>query len=204
MRRMTHSPAQQRWRQSAEFRAIASATAKRNLKGLAELPRCGARRRSDGEPCQNPGTGAGGRCRLHGGKTPAGSGWHRPAWPDKKSANLERKLRRKLDQLARDAERRRRRVAALTPEQRERYETWLRDHDPRKSPGERAARRHARAGAPVALAADPSPTSPDVAAAVADLQRRIDVLRHELVEAEQQGIREQNALCASELKGVFE
>ena len=34
---------------------------------LAALPRCSARSRQTGEPCKLPGTGAGGKCRFHGG-----------------------------------------------------------------------------------------------------------------------------------------
>ena len=34
---------------------------------LAALPRCAAVARQTGEPCKNPGLGAGGRCRFHGG-----------------------------------------------------------------------------------------------------------------------------------------
>ena len=34
---------------------------------LASLPRCAATSRQTGEPCKNPGLGAGGRCRFHGG-----------------------------------------------------------------------------------------------------------------------------------------
>jgi hypothetical protein len=37
------------------------------LAALAALPRCGARARSTGAPCRQPGIGAGGRCRWHGG-----------------------------------------------------------------------------------------------------------------------------------------
>lgn len=36
---------------------------------LAALPRCGARSHQTGEPCKLPGTGAGGKCRFHGGKS---------------------------------------------------------------------------------------------------------------------------------------
>ncbi len=35
---------------------------------LAALPRCGATSRQTGLPCNNPGTGNGGRCRFHGGR----------------------------------------------------------------------------------------------------------------------------------------
>ena len=34
---------------------------------LADLPRCNAYSRQTGNPCKNPGLGAGGRCRFHGG-----------------------------------------------------------------------------------------------------------------------------------------
>lgn len=34
---------------------------------LAALPRCTASSRQTGEPCKLPGTGAGGKCRFHGG-----------------------------------------------------------------------------------------------------------------------------------------
>ena len=34
---------------------------------LAALPRCAAIARQTGAPCKNPGLGAGGRCRFHGG-----------------------------------------------------------------------------------------------------------------------------------------
>lgn len=34
---------------------------------LAALPRCAAVARQTGEQCKNPGLGAGGRCRFHGG-----------------------------------------------------------------------------------------------------------------------------------------
>lgn len=33
----------------------------------ATRPRCGARRKSDGQPCQAPARWPSGRCRLHGG-----------------------------------------------------------------------------------------------------------------------------------------
>lgn len=34
---------------------------------LAALPRCAATARQTGVQCKNPGTGAGGKCRFHGG-----------------------------------------------------------------------------------------------------------------------------------------
>ena len=51
---------------------------------LAELPRCGACSRQTGRPCLLAGTGAGGRCRFHGGR--AG----RPVDPDsRRQARLQ-------------------------------------------------------------------------------------------------------------------
>ena len=34
---------------------------------LASLPRCNAKSRQSGVQCKNPGLGAGGKCRFHGG-----------------------------------------------------------------------------------------------------------------------------------------
>jgi hypothetical protein len=34
---------------------------------LAKLPRCSAKSKQSGESCKNPGLGAGGKCRFHGG-----------------------------------------------------------------------------------------------------------------------------------------
>ena len=34
---------------------------------LASLPRCAAKSRQSGVQCKNPGLGAGGKCRFHGG-----------------------------------------------------------------------------------------------------------------------------------------
>jgi hypothetical protein len=49
------------------------------LAALAAIPRCGAFARSSGQPCRQPGTGANGKCRFHGGKStgrPVTSGKH--------------------------------------------------------------------------------------------------------------------------------
>lgn len=37
------------------------------LAALNALPRCTAKSRQTGEQCKQPGTGAGGKCRFHGG-----------------------------------------------------------------------------------------------------------------------------------------
>jgi hypothetical protein len=101
---------------------------------------CGAKAKSSGEPCRNPGM-ENGRCRLHGGLTPKGKNWHRVQWPasDAPPEKLEKKLRElKRRQLRREA-----RVAAMTPEERARYEAWHRTHRA-GSPTDRARLRHDR------------------------------------------------------------
>jgi len=54
---------------------------------LAALPRCTATSRQTGEPCRLPGTGAGGKCRFHGG---ASTGRPPTSGRKTKSARLER------------------------------------------------------------------------------------------------------------------
>lgn len=54
---------------------------------LAALPRCTASSRQTGEPCRLPGTGAGGKCRFHGG---ASTGRPPTTGRKTKSAQLER------------------------------------------------------------------------------------------------------------------
>lgn len=104
------------WRKSAAFRMIARETLVRfNTKRQAE-PRCGAKRRTDGEPCRGFPL-ENGRCRHHGGKTPKGAGWGRPVFsadPVKKLSKLASLERREAKRLAR--------IAAMSPEERERYE----------------------------------------------------------------------------------
>ena len=96
------------------------------LARIASLPRCGATCKQTGAPCRLPGTGAGGRCYLHGGKTPAGPGkWHRT-----QLSKDERRMVAKLARLRRDHAARERRLAAMSEERRAEYRSWLRSHDP--------------------------------------------------------------------------
>ncbi|MDV6224668.1 HGGxSTG domain-containing protein [Nitratireductor aquimarinus] len=111
----------------------------------AEMPRCGARRKSDGEPCQNIGM-ANGRCRLHGGKTPKGEGWRKPQWPATGSAERrEVKLRSKLAMLEERRKERERKLARMSPEERQRWqERWGGDVIRPGSAEERQAAKAAR------------------------------------------------------------
>lgn len=127
------------WRQSPEFRAIASATAKRNLLRFRNAPKCGARRKYDGQPCQQVAK-ANGRCHLHGGRTPKGDNWHVTQWPGKEAPNANEKLEAKLAAMAKGQRLRRREVAALSSEERVAYDQWRRTH----KPGSAAERQRAR------------------------------------------------------------
>ena len=49
------------------------------LEEALRAPRCGARRKRDGEPCRGPAM-ANGRCRLHGGRSPGAPRGNRNAW----------------------------------------------------------------------------------------------------------------------------
>ncbi|WP_283800835.1 HGGxSTG domain-containing protein [Nitratireductor sp. GZWM139] len=109
------------------------------------MPRCGARRKSDGEPCQNIGM-ANGRCRLHGGKTPKGEGWRKPQWPATGSVERrEAKLRGKLAMLEERRKERERKLARMSPEERQRWqERWGGDVMRPGSAEERQAAKAAR------------------------------------------------------------
>src|ERR1700741_2050511 len=101
-----------RWRNSAEFRQIARTSAKANLAAFDTAPRCGAKRKRDGEACCKPAM-ANGRCRNHGGATPSGSAWHVPQYADPSTPRGERKLNRKLRAMQRYAEKRAAKLADM-------------------------------------------------------------------------------------------
>lgn len=138
---------------------------------LPQLPRCGAKTRVTGEPCKRLPEPGRTRCRYHGGKTPKGAGWHRPQFHP--SAD-PKKADKKLADLARREKKRRARLAAMTPEERARYEAW---HAARR-PGGAAARRMARQARDAAalvrelLATEPPPS--DDAAALAARIRELE------------------------------
>lgn len=132
------------WRRSAEWKRIASAYALANLRALAERPRCGAKAKRTGCPCRQPAL-ANGRCRWHGGKTPAGKLWHQPVFSPGTTPSGTSKLDRKLHDLAQSRKRRARLLAKMTPAQRLAHERWHHAHHP--SPAVRLSRRQAKAHA---------------------------------------------------------
>lgn len=117
-------------RRSPEFRASCSARMKKyNAKRMAG-PRCGARRKRDGEPCQQWALYPNGRCKFHGGATPSGDRWHVPTLAAPGSKNAEEKLARKLRNLAARKKKQAARVAAMTSEERARYDNWWKRNPP--------------------------------------------------------------------------
>jgi hypothetical protein len=120
------SEALARWRESAAWRAIATASVRRINAG----PKCEARTRTTGEPCRAAAM-ENGRCYRHGGRTPKGAAWHKPTFPvDGK------RFYGKLGDLQRRKAKQDRRREAMTPEERERHERWRQTH----APGPNAAR----------------------------------------------------------------
>ncbi len=125
-----------------EFREMANAALARHNARRPMLPKCGAKRKSDGLPCQNLAM-RNGRCHRHGGKTPTGAQWHRPQWPDKSAPDAMAKLNAKLQTLEKRRKEIERRKLRMTPEERERYDKWHRDR-PLGTQEKRAALRDMR------------------------------------------------------------
>jgi hypothetical protein len=127
-----------RWRGSAEQIAVGRAAIMKWNRTRHLKPKCGAKRKRDGEPCQNLAL-ENGRCRFHG-KTGKGANWHKPVWPNRDAPDAEARLNRKLNDLQRAAAKRAKRVAAMTPDERAAHEQWHKTH----KPGPAAARARAR------------------------------------------------------------
>jgi hypothetical protein len=102
------------------------------------LPKCGARRKRDGLPCQHLAM-QNGRCGWHGGKSTRADAWHVPQF-----SSSPDKLYRKLADLERRAAKRAARIAAMTPEERQRYDRWQRTHRPGPAKARAAARERRR------------------------------------------------------------
>lgn len=137
MKRGRPTPGQRAWQGSEEFRQTSRRAARAWNAKRERLPRCGARRKSDGEPCQQWPM-QNGRCYLHGGLTPHGDQWHRPQY----SPELH-KMDRKLRDRERQAKKRAARLAAMTTDERAAYERWQASHKP-GAVGARVAARERR------------------------------------------------------------
>ncbi len=109
---------------SPEFRAACRAQFAAMNKASWAGPKCGARRKRDGEPCEQRAL-PNGRCRFHGGRVPKGKDWHRlqpPAPGSKREAAVARKVKLVEARRAKAAKARAEKVAAMTPAERELFE----------------------------------------------------------------------------------
>lgn len=165
------------WRRSAAFREVAVEAIRAWNRKRAGMPKCGAVRRHDGEPCQQIAM-ANGRCHYHGGKTPKGDAWHRPRWPNGNSPDAEAKLQRKLHDLSRAQKAREKRLAAMTAAERQRYDAWLRTHKPGPAASRAAAklRRQQDLEGAALLASAPKPDSLELA----EVKARLAAVRSEI------------------------
>ncbi len=156
---------QQAWSRFGLPQAGKAALAAFNANVRPFLPRCGAKRRTDGEPCQAPVVPGKNRCRWHGGLVPSGDQWHTLQWPKGDAKDWQKKLNAKLQRDERNRRRKERRLAKLSPEERAKYEEWAKYH----RPGSKIERSKARAAKKVAAAVKSSleeperPISPELA-----------------------------------------
>jgi hypothetical protein len=116
------------WRQIGS-EAIRAFNARRHL-----LPKCGAHAKSTGEPCRNLAL-ANGRCRVHGGRTPAGEQYGVRQFTPKRHSRQAKsdwpKVQAKLDKLAKLDKGRRVRLALMTSDE---FTAYFRRTHARHSP----------------------------------------------------------------------
>ncbi|WP_156399216.1 HGGxSTG domain-containing protein [Methylobacterium sp. Leaf466] len=173
------TPRQRAWWSSARFRDIGRQTCLRINASRRAAVKCGARKKSDGEPCRNLPL-ANGKCRLHGGATPSGTNWHRPTFARADTPTGAAKFERKLADLRRRTKQLMDRRAAMTPKEAARYAAWQRTHQPGSAGGRAAARSEAAQNAAIrwilARPDKPITRSDEVAAigaVLAELERRL-------------------------------
>lgn len=163
------------WQQSARFRQIGrDAITRWNKIDRPKLPKCTATAKSTGEQCRQPAM-ANGKCRYHGGRTGSGAAWHMPRWPNRTAPDAEAKLQRKLKDLAKAAKKRERKIAAASPEERERHAAWQKSHKPGPAAQRAAARKERRQNADL-VAQLQAISAPPMSPEAADLQSEIDRL----------------------------
>lgn len=157
-------------------------------------PRCDAKRKSDGEACQNIALEGRSKCRVHGGSTPAGDNWHQRQWPNGNAPDWQRKLNDKLKRAERDQRRKERRLAKMSPDERQRHEEWQKAHKP-GSAAERARKREDRKRAAEIRASletvEQKPVSPELAelqAKAAALEAARDHYRRMAEEKQDEGV----------------
>jgi len=139
--------------------------------------RCGARTKSTegNAPCKNLALAGHERCRLHGGKTPSGDQWRLVQWPSGKAPDAEAKLQAKLKRIERTRKEKAKRLAAMSPEERQRFEARAKTQAPGPA-AERARRRDDRKRAAEIRASLEKPDDRPVSAELAELQRQAAAL----------------------------
>lgn len=114
------TPGEKQTMKASHAAQLADARAESHRRAKA-APRCGARSRSTGEPCKRPAM-ANGRCANHGGLVPKGDQWHVVQLTN--GSGSAEKLNRKLRDLARRRAKQQKRLAAMSPERRAKYDAW--------------------------------------------------------------------------------
>lgn len=194
MRKKGGAPQLDRWRRSSAWREMARSFCVQFNLDRKNKPKCGAKRKTDGEPCQNVGM-KNGRCFRHGGKTPKADKWHVTQWPDKTDPLASVKLEKKLQWQERRAAARSKRLARMTPEERLGYEKWQRDREPGPA-GPRARKRQDAKNAAEFRARSTTVTEENISPEAAELRALRQRLEAELKELEE-------LLKANENLGAF-
>lgn len=117
------------WQGSTQWRMISREAIKDWNAKRGSLPKCGARRKRDGEPCQQLAQ-ENGRCHFHGGRTGKGAKFHVHILPNGDAPDFEAKLQRKFKQIERDRKTQAKRRAAMSPKQLEAHQAWQEAHQP--------------------------------------------------------------------------
>lgn len=171
------SERQQAWDKFGLPKAGAEALTRYNREVRPFRKLCGARTKSteDHRPCQNLALAGHDRCRVHGGATPKGDQWNLTQWPNGKAPDAEARLKAKLERIERTRKQKAKRLAAMSPEERQRYDQRAKTHAPGPA-AERARRRNDRKRAAEIRARLEKPDDKPVSAELAELQRQAAAL----------------------------
>lgn len=165
------SDRQQAWDKFGLPKAGAAALTRYNREVRPYRKLCGARTKSteDHRPCQNLALAGHDRCRVHGGATPKGSQWGLVQWPNGKAPDAEAKLQAKLKRIERTRREKAKRLAAMSPEERQRHAERAKTHAPGPA-AERARRRDDRKRATEIRASLEKPDDRPITPELAELQ----------------------------------
>ena len=138
---------------------------------------CGARTKStdDHRACRNLALAGCDRCRIHGGATPKGDRWGLVQWPNRKAPDAEAKLQAKLKRIECDRKAKAKRLAAMSPEERQRHDERAKTHAPGPA-AERARRRDDRKRSAEIRASLEKPDDRPISSELVELQRQAAAL----------------------------